>query len=177
MATLLQIAEFVGGSVVGNPKLMINGVSAIDDGKDGTITFLANKKYKKFLNITKASAIISNDKKVLQEFKRVIRPGGLLMLGVPNEGCALAWFRNHVIQRSILQSTDHVNFYKEKSILKTLTDSNFSIVKIEKSGFFLPHLALHYLASISKPGRKLLNFLGKIFQSQSAELIVISLNK
>jgi len=120
---------------------------------------------------------ISNDKKVLQEFKRVIRPGGLLMLGVPNEGCALAWFRNHVIQRSILQSTDHVNFYKEKSILKTLTDSNFSIVKIEKSGFFLPHLALHYLASISKPGRKLLNFLGKIFQSQSAELIVISLNK
>jgi len=120
---------------------------------------------------------ISNDKKVLQEFKRVIRPGGLLMLGVPNEGCALAWFRNHVIQRSILQSTDHVNFYKEKSILKTLTDSNFSIVKIEKSGFFLPHLALHYLVSISKPGRKLLNFLGRIFQSQSAELIVISLNK
>ena len=120
---------------------------------------------------------ISEDKNVLLEFKRVIRPGGLLILGVPNEGCALAWFRNHIIQRSILKSTDHVNFYTEKSISKVLTVSGFSILSIEKSGFFLPHLALHYLASISKPGRKLLNLLGKIFQSQSAELIVSSLKK
>jgi SAM-dependent methyltransferase len=120
---------------------------------------------------------IPHDKKVLQEFKRVIRPGGLLILGVPNEGCSMAWFRNHVIQRSILGLTDHVNFYTEKRVSKILTDSGFSILRIKKAGIFLPHLALNYLISITKLGRKLLNFLGKIFQSQSAELIVISIKK
>ncbi|MBC8283100.1 MAG: methyltransferase domain-containing protein [Nitrospinae bacterium] len=120
---------------------------------------------------------IPNDKNVLLELKRVLRPSGLLILGVPNEGCALAWLRNHVIQRSILKTTDHVNFYTEKTISNFLTHSGFSISSIEKAGFFLPHLALNYLISITKPGRVLLKFLGRIFPSQSAEVMVTSLNK
>ena len=72
MTTLSKIAEVVGGLVVGDPELMINGVSAIDDGKDGTITFLANKKYKKFLDTTKASAIISNDKNLIAKKNGII---------------------------------------------------------------------------------------------------------
>ena len=117
---------------------------------------------------------IPQDKNVLLELKRVIRPGGLFILGVPNEGCALARLRNHVIQRSILKSTDHINFYTENSISKILIDSGYSILKIEKPGFFLPHLALNYMASISELGRELLMILGEIFPSQCAELIVIS---
>ena len=65
MTTLSDIANIIGGLVVGDPSLMINGVSAIDNGKSGTITFISNNKYKKFLDITKASAIISNDKKLI----------------------------------------------------------------------------------------------------------------
>lgn len=120
---------------------------------------------------------IPQDKKVLQEFKRVIRPGGLFILGVPNEGCALARLRNHVIQPSILKSTDHVNFYTEKIMSELLTDSDFSILRIEKSGFFLPHLALNYLGSLTEPGRKILKALGKVFKSQCAELIAVSTKK
>jgi ubiquinone/menaquinone biosynthesis C-methylase UbiE len=119
---------------------------------------------------------IPQDKKVLLEFKRVLRPGGLLILGVPNEGCAMAKLRNHVIQRSILLSTDHVNFYTEKSVSKLLTNSGFSILSAQKMGFFLPHFYLYYLVSMAKLGRSLLKYLGKMFKSQSAELIVISLN-
>lgn len=120
---------------------------------------------------------IPQDKEVLQELKRVIRPGGMLILGVPNEGCTLAWLRNHVMQRSILQTTDHVNFYTEKTVSKLLTDSGFCILNINKAGFFLPHLALHYVVSFTETGRKLLNGLGKIWKSQSAELILISIKE
>ncbi len=48
----------------------------------------------------------------LNELHRTISKGGLLLLGVPNEGCFLAWLRNHCLQRSILKTTDHVNFLR-----------------------------------------------------------------
>jgi 2-polyprenyl-3-methyl-5-hydroxy-6-metoxy-1,4-benzoquinol methylase len=117
---------------------------------------------------------IPQNKKVLLELKRIIRPSGLFIVGVPNEGCALAYLRNHIIQRSILKSTDHVNFYTEKSISNLLTNSGFLISKLEKAGFFLPHLGLNFLISNAKAGQWLLNILGHIFPSQSADLIVIS---
>ena len=65
MATLSEIANVIDGSLIGDPKLIIKGVSAIDNGQSGTITFISNNKYKKFLDITKASAIISNDKNLI----------------------------------------------------------------------------------------------------------------
>ncbi|MEK9628584.1 MAG: methyltransferase domain-containing protein [Nitrospinota bacterium] len=120
---------------------------------------------------------IPQDKKVLLELKRILRPKGLLILGVLNEGCALAQLRNHVFQRSILQSTDHVNFYTEQKISNLLTESGFLISKIERAGFFLSHLSLNYLMTLSKPGRLLLNFFGGIFPSQCADLIVIAFKK
>ena len=51
---------------------MINGVSAIDSGQSGTITFIASNKYKKFLDTTKASAIISNDKNLIAKKNGII---------------------------------------------------------------------------------------------------------
>ena len=65
MTTLSEIANVIGGSLIGDPKLIIKGVSAIDNGQSGTITFISSNKYKKFLDITKASAIISNDKNLI----------------------------------------------------------------------------------------------------------------
>ena len=117
---------------------------------------------------------IPQDKKVLLELKRIIRPGGLFILGVPNEGCALAWLRNHIIQPCLLKSTDHINFYTEKSISNLLINSGFLISKLKKAGFFLPHLGLNFLISNTKGGQVLLNTLGHIFPSQSADLIIIS---
>ena len=117
---------------------------------------------------------IPKDKKVLLELNRITRPAGLFILGIPNEGCALARLRNHIIQPSILKSTDHVNFYTENSISALLCDSGFLILKIEKAGFFSPHLLLNYLLSITKLGNEFLRLLGRIFPSQSADLIAIS---
>ena len=117
---------------------------------------------------------IPQDKKVLLELNRITRPSGLFILGVPNEGCALARLRNHIFQRSILKSTDHINFYTEKNISTLLCASGFLILKMEKAGFFSPHLLLNYFFSITKLGNDFLKLLGRIFPSQSADLIAIS---
>lgn len=56
--TLKEIAEFVGGDCLGNPNIVITGISGIKEAREGDITFLANDKYLPCVEDTLASAII-----------------------------------------------------------------------------------------------------------------------
>ncbi|MDD3295850.1 MAG: UDP-3-O-(3-hydroxymyristoyl)glucosamine N-acyltransferase [Candidatus Omnitrophica bacterium] len=58
--TLKEIAELVGGDLVGNPETVITGISGIKEAREGDITFLANSKYSCLTQTTKASAIITS---------------------------------------------------------------------------------------------------------------------
>lgn len=57
-----QIAAMLGGIVEGDGEVAVNSLSKIEEGKPGTLTFLANPKYAPFIYETKASiAIVSQD--------------------------------------------------------------------------------------------------------------------
>lgn len=58
--TAKTIAEFLHGEIVGNPDVTVNTASKIEEGKKGTISFLANPKYTKYLYTTEASIVIVN---------------------------------------------------------------------------------------------------------------------
>ncbi len=66
MIALKKLAELVGGTLFGNPELPIEGVSVIQNGKPGTITFLANPKYGKYADHTQASALITSKESLLK---------------------------------------------------------------------------------------------------------------
>ncbi len=53
-----EIAEFVGGSVIGDERLVITGVHGVQDAQDGDLTFVDNPKYFSLIGKTQASAII-----------------------------------------------------------------------------------------------------------------------
>ncbi|NWG04243.1 MAG: UDP-3-O-(3-hydroxymyristoyl)glucosamine N-acyltransferase [Syntrophaceae bacterium] len=55
---LRELAEWVNGKVVGDGEINISGVAAIDEAKEGEITFIANPKYLPKLDQTCASAVI-----------------------------------------------------------------------------------------------------------------------
>ena len=55
---LQELASYTGGEVVGDGDIEIHDVMKIEEAADGTIAFLANPKYAKFLEQTKASAVI-----------------------------------------------------------------------------------------------------------------------
>ena len=57
-----NIAEIFEGKIIGNREIQITGVNDIENAKKGDITFLSNEKYKKYLDSTKASAVIINKK-------------------------------------------------------------------------------------------------------------------
>jgi len=56
--TLGELAEYVGGRVVGDPKIAIKSTSTLGRAGEGDISFLANSKYEKQVRTTKASAVI-----------------------------------------------------------------------------------------------------------------------
>lgn len=55
-----QIASVLGGTVEGNPDVKVNNFSKIEEGKPGTLTFLANPKYEHFIYNTEASIVLVN---------------------------------------------------------------------------------------------------------------------
>jgi len=56
--TLQELADHVGGKVVGNPATEILRPNTIEEAGEGDITFVSNEKYAKLLESTKASAIV-----------------------------------------------------------------------------------------------------------------------
>lgn len=56
--TLKELADCVGGKVLGDPATEIVRANTIEDAGEGDITFLSNKKYEKLLSSTKASAVV-----------------------------------------------------------------------------------------------------------------------
>ncbi len=58
--TARQIAEALNGKVEGNPDEEVTSLSKIEKGKPGTLTFLANPIYTRYIYSTQASIIIVN---------------------------------------------------------------------------------------------------------------------
>ena len=58
--TLKEIAELIGGEVLGDASVVITGVCGIREASEGDITFLANPKYLPLLELTRASAVITS---------------------------------------------------------------------------------------------------------------------
>ena len=58
--TAAVIAEFLKGTVEGNPKASVNDISKIEEGLPGTLSFLANPKYEKYIYDTQSSIVIVN---------------------------------------------------------------------------------------------------------------------
>jgi len=59
--TAQQIASFLNGTIVGDPETKVNSFSKIEEGKVGTLTFLANPKYEHYIYSTQASIVLVNN--------------------------------------------------------------------------------------------------------------------
>jgi UDP-3-O-[3-hydroxymyristoyl] glucosamine N-acyltransferase len=55
-----SIADFLGGTIEGDANVSVSNVAKIEEAKAGTLAFLANPKYNKYLYETEASIVIIN---------------------------------------------------------------------------------------------------------------------
>ena len=54
------VADFTKGELIGNPDEVVTDVSKIEEGRKGTLAFLANPKYEKYIYTTEASIVLIN---------------------------------------------------------------------------------------------------------------------
>jgi len=71
--TASQIAGILEGTVVGNPEIAVNKLAKIEEGEEGSLTFLANPKYTPYIYSTEASiTIVNNDFEPEQELSTTL---------------------------------------------------------------------------------------------------------
>lgn len=59
--TAVVIANFLGGTIVGNPEARVNTIAKIEEGHEGAISFLANPKYEHYIYTTDSSIVLVNN--------------------------------------------------------------------------------------------------------------------
>lgn len=64
--TAEQIATLLNGKVEGNPDAAVSQLAKIEEGKEGTLSFLSNPKYEHYLYDTQSSIVIVNADLILQ---------------------------------------------------------------------------------------------------------------
>jgi UDP-3-O-[3-hydroxymyristoyl] glucosamine N-acyltransferase len=65
--TATQIAQLIKGEIEGNPQEKVTTISRIEEGVKGTLSFLANPKYEKYLYSTTSSIVLINKSLELSE--------------------------------------------------------------------------------------------------------------
>ena len=59
--TASQIAEVLNGTIVGDQNAEVSDLSKIEEGKPGTLSFLSNPKYTKYIYNSQASIVVVNN--------------------------------------------------------------------------------------------------------------------
>lgn len=82
--TAKQIADVLNGTVDGDPEAIVNDFSKIEEGRPGSLSFLANPKYISYIYSTKASVVLVNSDFIAE------KPIAATLVRVQNAYAALA---------------------------------------------------------------------------------------
>lgn len=117
---------------------------------------------------------IPDDAAALATVHRILKPGELLILGVPNEG---AWWWQWAYRRApeIRATTDHVHFYTADTLAEKVRQAGFTISEIHHTGWGPPDWHLDGKLRQYKALDDLFEWVGKmLFPRQASSLYVIA---
>lgn len=117
---------------------------------------------------------IPDDVKALQSICRLLAPGGLLVLGTPNEG---AWWWQLAYRRApeSLRTTDHVHFYTADLLTTRMRQAGLAIETVHHMGWGPPDWRLDGRIRKYKPVDDGFELFGRLFlKKQASSLYVLA---
>jgi UDP-3-O-[3-hydroxymyristoyl] glucosamine N-acyltransferase len=102
-----QIAELLGGSIEGNQDIEVDKLSKIEEGEEGSLTFLANPKYTSYIYTTKASiCIVDKDFEQAQDINMT-----LIRVDNPYESFSklLEYYNQVKLDKSGIEEPNHIS--------------------------------------------------------------------
>ncbi len=116
---------------------------------------------------------IPDDVRALTEVRRILRPGGMLILGVPNEG-AFFWQLAFRLQPRLRATSDHLHFYTAADIRQKCEEVGFRVRELHALGWGPPHWGLDALVRRWKWVDDLFELLGRrVCPSQATSLYLV----
>ncbi|HQQ06848.1 MAG TPA: methyltransferase domain-containing protein [Candidatus Omnitrophota bacterium] len=112
------------------------------------------------------------DVAALQICRRLLLPGGYLIVGIPNEG-SIPGRMMRGLHRGLYEKGEHANFYSERDILALLERSGFSVESVARIGFLIPVFYIHMAFLGIKPVFYFLNMMTQLFKHTADSLIVV----
>ncbi len=119
---------------------------------------------------------IPDDEAALATVYRILAPGGLLVLGTPNEG---AWWWQLAYKRApeIRKTTDHVHFYTAETIGRKLEGAGFRVFEVKHMGWGPPDWHLDGLWRQHKWADDLFEGVGRILLPHQASSLYLLATK
>lgn len=117
---------------------------------------------------------ITDDVSALRSVHRVLKPGGLLVLGTPNEG---AWWWQLAYKRApdFREATDHVHFYTAKTIGARMRTAGLTVSEEKHMGWGPPDWRLDGRIRQYKLVDDLFEIFGRVFiPRQASSLYMIA---
>lgn len=115
---------------------------------------------------------IHNDDLALENLYRILVPGGLLVLGVPNEG-AWWWQLAYIFQPTMRKTSDHVHFYTADSLSEKLVTHGFKLLEVKHMGWGPPHWTIDSYLRKYKFMDDLFDVLGRLLIPHQASSIYV----
>ena len=130
------------------------------------------------INIHHVLEHIPEEEKAISELKRVLKPDGYLIIGVPNEGGVLGKVLRTIHWKQYrkdknLKSGWHVNFYSRKGLIKKLKRQGLKVIEIKGVGAIFPFYPIHYFILKRRFLFRIGNWKAQIFKGLSDSLFFI----
>ncbi len=118
---------------------------------------------------------VPDDVGALRSVRRVLKQDGLLILGVPNEGCW--WWRlAYRLQPVALAQSDHVHFYTAALLVDRCREAGLEVQEIHHTGWGPPHFKMDEKLRQFRRVDGLFEWLGSRFLKSQASSLYVKLH-